>query len=69
MPDREKRPFDLTKLDAASLYEGLTLLSMMLATNERGHLFPYDARSITALSDRLIELWPELEPIYRPGRK
>lgn len=64
MPGREKRPFELTKLDAASLYEGLTLLTMMLASAENGRIFPYDQRSLTELRDRVVATWPELKPIY-----
>ena len=64
--EREQRPFELSRLDAASIYEGLTLLTMMLATSETGLTFPYDQRSLTKLRDRVVETWPELGPIYEP---
>lgn len=64
--EREQRPFELTKLDAASCYEAITLLTMMLASAEQGKVFPYDQRSLTALRDRVVTTWPELKPIYEP---
>jgi hypothetical protein len=65
---REKRPFDLTKQDAATFYEGVTVLQMMLAKAERKKhptAFPYNDESLLELGNRLLATWPELRPLYR----
>jgi hypothetical protein len=71
MPEpAEQRPFELSRVDAATFYEGVTLLQMMLADSQKRRRkrpidFPYNDESLLELGNRLIATWPELRPIYR----
>ena len=68
MPDDERaRQIGLMKQETATLYEGLTLRQMFEARRHEKPL-PYDAASIARLKIRLLDLWPELKPLYAGSR-
>lgn len=56
---------DLTKTDAAAIYEGLELLKFFLAKARKPERYPYNEASITGIQDRLTELHPDLADTYR----
>ena len=65
----ERRPLHVTKLEAAAIYEGLTLLSFWKAREGRDTLTPYDGPFVDRLATRAVqEPWPELEATYRGSR-
>jgi hypothetical protein len=64
----EFRTLQISRLDAATLYEGLTLLSLFESKPNRKQPLPYDAASLARLRVRLMERWPELKPTYAPNR-
>lgn len=60
----EKRPFDLTKVEAAAVYEGLTLLSLFVAKHGKPSKLPYSVESVDALRERMFDTWPEIRELY-----
>jgi len=62
------RSMSITKQDAATLVEGLTMLAFFEAKKRKLKL-PYDAKSIATLRQRVLNRWPELNSIYGKERR
>lgn len=70
MPEPIRKPLHVTRLEAAAIYEGLTLLSFWKAKDGKSTHTPYSTTSVDVLAARVIdEAWPELAATYRGNRK
>jgi hypothetical protein len=64
-----RKPLHVSRVEAATIYEGLVMLSFFAAKNP-DRVLPYNVRSIDVLKDRVIdEAWPELRSTYRGNRQ